>query len=102
MDIVDILNRDQSKKEKPNPPTAKKRPPKRPYSVTLSPKSEAFLGELKEFTDAETVTEVFRDALRLSYLIMKAQQNSLRVEISDPSDPKGRSTIIGVGVEIPG
>ena len=104
MDIVDILDRDQSKAKdvKPSQPTAKKRPAKRPYSVTLSPKSELLLDEIKEFTDAETVTEVFRDALRLSYLIMKAQKNGLRVEVTDPSDPEGRSTIIGVGTEIPG
>lgn len=98
------MDRDQSKPKeaKPPKPAVKRKPAKRPYSVTLSPKSELLLDELKEFTDAETVTEVFRDALRLSYLIMKAQQNGLRVEVTDPSDPKGRRTIIGVGVEIPG
>jgi len=98
------LERDLSSKEEPkNPkPASKKKPSKRPYSVTLSAKSEILLEELKEFTDAETVTEVFRDALRLSYLIMKAQQNGLRVELTDPSDPKSRPTIIGVGDEIPG
>ena len=103
-DIADVLDHDPTKEDqsKQPKPSAKKKPAKRPYSVTLSPKSELLLDELKEFTDAETVTEVFRDALRLSYLVMKAQKTGLRVEITDPADPNGRSTIIGVGVEIPG
>lgn len=72
------------------------------YSITLSHQSEQLLEELKKFTDAETVTEVFRDSLRLSYLIMNAQKKGLRVEINNPADPKARSELVGVGHSIPG
>ena len=72
------------------------------FSITLSHQSQLLLEELKEFTDAETVTEVFRDSLRLSYLIMNAQKKGLRVEINDPADPQSRPALIGVGHSIPG
>ena len=81
---------------------AKSKAGKERYSITLSHQSGALLEELKDFTDAETVTEVFRDSLRLSYLIMKAQKEGLRVEIRDPASPKSRPSLIGVGEVIPG
>lgn len=72
------------------------------YSVSLSAKSKKLLDDLKEFTDAETTTEVFRDSLRLSYLIMTAQKRGLRVELRDPADPNARPEIFGIGNSIPG
>ncbi|OBY26729.1 ribbon-helix-helix protein, CopG family [Leisingera sp. JC1] len=71
-------------------------------TIALSPKSVAILDELKDYTEAETTTEVFRDSLRLAYTIMNAQKNGLRVEVTNPADPNARPSIIGVGNEIPG
>ena len=97
--IVDTINSDNAKgrDEKKTSKKSKER-----YSITLSQQSEQLLNELKEFTDAETATEVFRDSLRLSYLIMNAQKKGLRVEIHNPADPKSRPALVGVGHSIPG
>ena len=99
-EIADIKERPHATDKETNRP--EKPPPKERYSVTLSKRSEGLLDELKEFTDAETITEVFRDSLRLSYLIMAAQKKGLRVELRDPADPLGRPALIGVGSTIPG
>jgi aryl carrier-like protein len=98
--IIDALNRGNTKGEADTKKAVKKG--KERYSITLSHQSEQLLEELKEFTDAETVTEVFRDSIRLSYLVMNAQKKGLRVEIHDPSDPKSRPALVGVGHSIPG
>jgi len=94
------MNRGKEKGEIDTKKAAKKG--KERYSITLSKQTEKLLEELKEFTDAETVTEVFRDSLRLSYLVMSAQKKGLRVEIHNPSDPKSRPALVGVGQSIPG
>lgn len=99
--IIDTENRENVEGRNEKKTKAAKRTKER-YSVTLSKQSEALLEELKDFTDAETVTEVFRDSLRLSYLIMNAQKKGLRVEIHDPADPKSRPALVGVGHSIPG
>jgi len=98
--IIDTLKRGNTKGEADTKKAAKKG--KERYSITLSHQSEKLLEELKEFTDAETVTEVFRDSLRLSYLVMNAQKKGLRVEIHNPADPKSRPALVGVGQSIPG
>ena len=82
--------------------TEKNRNAKERYSITLSAQSGNLLEELKTYTDSETVTEVFRDALRLSYIVMTAQKEGKRIEIRDPSDPTARPTVVGVGQFIPG
>ena len=99
--IIDTENRENVEGRNEKKTKAAKRTKER-YSVTLSKQTEALLEELKDFTDAETVTEVFRDSLRLSYLIMNAQKKGLRVEIHDPADPKSRPALVGVGHSIPG
>lgn len=83
-----------------NPTLKKKTLKKKPYSVTLSDKSRELLEEIKEYTDAETVTEVFRDALRLSYSIMKAEQKGLSVRIQNPNDNSEKSTILVLGRQV--
>ena len=79
-----------------------KKPTRARYSVTLTQRSVDLLNELKEFTDAETDTEVFRDALRLTYLVMKSQKEGLRLELRDPADPKRRPELVALGSAIPG
>lgn len=54
------------------------------YTITLSKRSTSMFRELKEHTDADTDSEVFRNALRLSYAIMKAQQKGYQVAAVSP------------------
>jgi hypothetical protein len=78
-----------------------KRKPKGRYTVALSEKSEKILEELRIFSDAETITEVIRDALRLSYAVMEAEKKGLRVELSDPKRPGTSVILTGVSRTIP-
>lgn len=71
------------------------------YTVALSEKSEKILEELKDFSDAETITEVIRDALRLSYAVMVAQKEGLRLELCDPKKPEDRKVLAGFSQLLP-
>lgn len=72
------------------------------FTIALSPQSVNLLNEIKEYTEAETTTEVFRDSLRLAYMVMNAQKKGVRVELHNPSDPSERPVIIGLGSTLPG
>lgn len=69
--------------------------------MALSEKSEHLLDELKEFSEAETITEVIRDALRLSHAVMTAQKKGLRLELCDPKNPEDRQVLAGSSQLIP-
>jgi hypothetical protein len=84
------------KESDPEPKKAKGR-----YTVALSEKSEKILEELKDFSDAETTTEVIRDALRLSYAVMVAQKEGLRLELCDPKKPEDRKVLAGFSQLLP-
>lgn len=71
------------------------------FTVALSEKSEQMLEELKEFSDAETITEVIRDSLRLSHMMMLAQKQGYRIEICDPKNPNDRKALAGLSLTIP-
>ncbi len=63
-----------------NVPRLQKKPAegRRRFSITLSPKAAEAFDWLKEFTDADTDSEVIRNALRLHYvLLQKAEAGDL-------------------------
>ena len=61
------------------------------------------LEELKDYTDAETTTDVLRSSLRLAYLIMTAEKQGVRVEARDLASPDDRPGIINIfGTITPG
>jgi hypothetical protein len=70
-------------------------------TVALSERSEQLLEDLMAFSGAETMTEVIRDSLRLSYLIMVAQKEGKRIELCDPRNPKDRRILTGYDQVIP-
>lgn len=61
--------------------------------MALSEASEQILEELREFSEAETITEVIRDALRLSYVVMVAHKKGKRLELYDPKNPDERELL---------
>lgn len=69
--------------------------------MALSEKSEQILEELKDFSDSETITEVIRDALRLSYAVMMAQKQGMRLELCDPKKPEDRKVLAGFSQLLP-
>lgn len=72
------------------------------FTIALSSKSVNLLNEIKEYTEAETTTEVFRDSLRLAYMVMNAQKQGMRLELHNPANPSERPVIIGLGSTLPG
>lgn len=95
MPISAKMYRGKKMAEQPVAAAAEAKKAKGRYTVALSEKSEQLLDELKSFSDAETVTEVIRDALRLSYVIMVAQKEGMRIELCDPKNPENRSILSG-------
>ena len=72
-------------------------------TISLSEDSLERLEELKDYTDAETTTDVLRSSLRLAYLIMTAEKRGVRVEARDLEDPEARPGIINIfGTITPG
>lgn len=53
------------------------------YSVTLSENTANMIRELKESTDADSDSEVFRNAIRLSYAILEAQKSGATLVLED-------------------
>lgn len=58
------------------------------FSITLSKRSAEMVRELKESTDADTDSEVIRNAIRLSYSIMLAQKSGARLCVEDAEGTK--------------
>lgn len=53
------------------------------YSVTLSKATTEMIRALKEGTDADSDSEVFRNSVRISYAIMEAQKSGATLVIED-------------------
>ncbi|MCA0432078.1 MAG: ribbon-helix-helix protein, CopG family [Proteobacteria bacterium] len=53
------------------------------FSITLSPAAAKAFQELKEATDADTDTEVFRNALRLHISLLRAHKKGKKIYIED-------------------
>lgn len=53
----------------------------------MSARSARLFDEIKEFTDADTDSEVFRNALRLAYAVMMAKQHNRQIVAVDPVNP---------------
>jgi hypothetical protein len=60
----------RKKPEKNRRPTASS-DPRRRFSITLSPKSAEAFDSLKDITDADTDSEVIRNALRVHYVLLQ-------------------------------
>jgi|SRR5271165_2163222 len=48
-------------------------------TISLSEKSMVAFNEIKNWTDADTDSEVFRNALRLHLMLLRAHQNGTRL-----------------------
>ena len=56
---------------------------KRKFSIALSGKTVAAFDDLKKLTDADTDSEVFRNALRLHSTLLHAQMSGKQLYIQD-------------------
>jgi len=75
-----------------------KKKEKAKFSISLSAASaQAFL-EIKEWTDADTDSEVFRNALRLQKTLLKAHRDGKRFLIQDSET--GKSEVVQLFAEI--
>ena len=52
-------------------------------TISLSEKSMEAFNEIKKWTDADTDSEVFRNALRLHLMLLRAHQNGSRLFLKD-------------------
>jgi hypothetical protein len=56
------------------------------FSITLSRAASKAFHELKEATDADTDTEVFRNALRLHISLLRAHKKGKKIYVADGDD----------------
>ncbi len=59
------------------------RPRKERFTISLSQKSADAFKELKELTDADTDSEVFRNALRLHLSLLRAHVDGKKILVQD-------------------
>lgn len=71
--------------ELPNSPATNRSRQK--YSITLSPKSSEAFKWLREVTDADTDSEVVRNALRLHYVLLKHDIAGAKFYIQEEGQP---------------
>jgi hypothetical protein len=51
------------------------------FSIAMSADSDRIFRELKKWTDADTDSEVFRNALRIHYLLLEAEKSGALLEV---------------------
>jgi hypothetical protein len=56
------------------------------FSVTLSPAAAKAFHDLKQATDADTDSEVFRNALRLHIALLRAYRDGKKLYLEDDQD----------------
>lgn len=65
------------------------------FSITLSGRTAAMFEELKGLTDADTDSEVFRNALRLHYMVVKAHEKGFGFYMKDPESGTIHPVLLG-------
>lgn len=69
------------------------------FTISVSPKSAEALQELKELTDASTDSEVFRNALRIHLMLVKAHMDKKQLYVQDMAN--GQAAMIPVTLFAP-
>jgi hypothetical protein len=69
------------------------------FTISVSPKSAEALQELKEITDASTDSEVFRNALRIHIMLIRAHLDGKELYVKDTKN--GQTAMIPVTLFAP-
>lgn len=74
------------------------RPPaqRQKFSVALSGRTAEIFTEIKAMTDADTDSEVFRNALRLNYILLKSGEKGFTVLMRDNESGEEHKLLLSI------